>query len=80
MGHLIDRCDFIDVLEESVTTGGAVTVELIGGTRFTDRVRDVTTQDGTDYAEFRNHATVAVDDILSCTRAQPLETSYAGKH
>jgi Rho-binding antiterminator len=79
MGHLIDRCDFVDVLEESVTTGGAVAVELIGGTRFIDRVRDVYTMDGVDYAEFKDHATVAVPDILAITRAQPFVPSYAGK-
>jgi hypothetical protein len=79
MGHLIDRCDFVDVLEESVTTGGPVVVELIGGTRFVDHVRDVYTREGVDYAEFKDHAHVAVADILNVGRAQPFETSYAGK-
>jgi hypothetical protein len=79
MGHLIDRCDFVDVFEESVTTGGAVMVELEGGTRFVDHVRDVYTREGVDYVEFKDHAHVALPDILACWRAQPLETSYAGK-
>ena len=79
MGHIIDRCDFVDVLEEAVTTRGTVHVELVGGTRFVDHVRDVITEGGQDYAIFKDHATVNVSDILNCTRAQPHEPSYAGK-
>jgi hypothetical protein len=80
MGHIIDRCDFIDVLEESVTTGRAVSVNVVGGAHFVDHVRDVITENGVDYAIFKDHATVALRDILNCTRAEPLEPSYSGKH
>jgi len=80
MGHIIDRCDFIDVLEEAVTTGHAVRVDLAGDTHFVDHVRDVVTENGAEYVIFKDHATVALRDILDCRRAQPLEPSYAGKH
>src|SRR4051812_15567172 len=55
MGHLIDRCDFIDMLEESVTTGGKVAVSLHDGQHFVDQVNDVVTQEGQDWAVFQEH-------------------------
>ena len=76
MGHKVDRCDFIDVLEESVTTGKNVAVSLRGGQHFIDRVRDVVTQDGEDWAIFRDHAWVSVSDIEECIRAQPRDATY----
>ena len=64
-----DRCDILDVLEESVTTGRTVAVELTGGKQFVDLVRDVVTSGGEDFAEFKDHGRMAVNDIRSATRA-----------
>ena len=44
MGHLMDRCDVIDVLESSVKLQQAVTVELRNGGKFVDRAKDVVTE------------------------------------
>lgn len=71
MGQSIDRCDIIDLLEESVTTGRQVVVSTSGGLKFTDRVRDVTTESGEDWVEFRDHERMPVSDIQDCARAQP---------
>jgi hypothetical protein len=79
MGHQVGRCDFIDVLEESVATGRNVAVSLRGGQHFIDMVRDVVTQNGEDWAVFRDHAWVAVSDIEDCERAQPRDASYDQK-
>ena len=69
MEEKFDRCDIIDYLEESVTTGRSVAVELQGGRQFIDRVSEVVTTGGEDYAEFKNHGRLAVTEIRSCTRA-----------
>ena len=71
MGQNIGRGDFIDVLEESVSRGHNVAVSLRGGQHFIDRVRDIVSQDGEDWAIFRDHAWVSVSDIEDCMRAQP---------
>lgn len=76
MRYKADRCDFIDVLEESVATGRNVAVGLRGGQYFIDRVRDVVTQDGEDWAVFRDHAWVAVSDIEECIRARPRDATH----
>ena len=76
MGHLIDRCDFIDMLEESVTTGGKVAVSLHDGQQFVDQVNDVITQEGQDWAVFQEHDWVKVNDIDDCARAEPREPTY----
>jgi hypothetical protein len=65
-----NRCDILDVLEESVTTGRTVAVELTGGAHFVDLVRDVVTSGGEDFAEFKQHGRLAVTEISSCTRAE----------
>jgi hypothetical protein len=71
MGHEYkNRCDFIDVLEESVTTGRPVSVTLRGGQHFNDHVRDVVTERGEDFAIFRDHERIAVTDISSCVRGE----------
>jgi hypothetical protein len=69
MSHQIDRCDFIDMLEESAVTGLPVSVRLKNGDHFVDRVRDVVTHEGTDSALFREHGQVPVDEIRDCVRA-----------
>jgi transcriptional antiterminator Rof (Rho-off) len=79
MGHLMDRCDVLDVLEESVTLRRPVTVELKGGGHFVDQARDVITADHQEWVEFRDHAQVAVADIAFCAPAEPHEPSYASK-
>jgi transcriptional antiterminator Rof (Rho-off) len=79
MGHLMDRCDVIDVLEESVTLRRPVTVELKGGRHFVDQPRDVVTADHQDWVQFREHEQVAVEDIAFCAPAEPVEPSYSGK-
>lgn len=79
MAHIEDRCDVIDLLEESVVTGRPVQVELRGGRRFVDHVRDVITENGEDWACFRAHERVPVSDIVFCARAEPRDASYAGK-
>jgi hypothetical protein len=71
MGHLLDRCDIIDLLEEAALSGRAVTVELRGDRRFVDQVRDVVTRDGDDFALFENHQSIPVGDIHFCARAEP---------
>jgi Rho-binding antiterminator len=67
----LERCDFLDVLEESSITGRNVAVTLLGGEFFLDGVKDVVTQDGEDWAVFRDHAWVAVSDIEGCIPARP---------
>jgi hypothetical protein len=64
-----DRCDILDVLEESVTTGRTVAVEVAGGGQFVDLVREVVTTGGEDFAEFKDHGRLPVNDIRSATRA-----------
>jgi hypothetical protein len=76
MGHLMDRCDVLDVLEEGVVTGRAVTVELDNDKQFVDEVRDVATTDGEDWAVFKAHGTVRVNDIRFCARAEPRDSTY----
>jgi hypothetical protein len=72
MGQLIDRGDIIDILEESVTTGWAVAVEMRGGKQFIDRVRDVITTGGEDFVEFREQGRYGVSEIVNCARGQPI--------
>ena len=64
-----ERCDILDVLEESVTTGRTVAVELSGGKQFVDLVREVITTGGEDFAEFKDHGRLSVNEIRSATRA-----------
>ncbi|HVX94146.1 MAG TPA: hypothetical protein VHK47_04465 [Polyangia bacterium] len=73
MSHQIERCDFIDMLEEAAKMHRPVAVTLVGQTRFADDVRDVVTEDGEDYAEFRDHGRVALTDILECAWTGPAE-------
>ena len=79
MSHNVERCDFIDMLEESAKMHRTVAVTLRGDTHFSDDVRDVVTEAGEDYALFRDHGRVAVSDILDCVWTAPREASYDGK-
>jgi hypothetical protein len=68
MGHNIDSCDVLDILEESVVRQQPVAIHLQGGKQFTDQVKDVVTEDGADYVDFRDHGRMAVADIRSAAR------------
>lgn len=65
----LGRCDFLDVLEEAAVRHTPVGVTLRSGETFLDRVRDVSTEDGVDWAVFEVHPRVAVAQIKACTRA-----------
>ena len=60
------RCDFLDVLEESVTIQKPVSVTLRDGKSFTDQVRDVVTEQGEDYVNFAAQGRVPVTQIERC--------------
>jgi len=60
------RCDFLDVLEESVTIQKPVTVELRDGKSFTDQVQDVVTESGEDFVNFAAQGRVPVTQIKRC--------------
>jgi len=80
MGHLIDRCDVIDILESSVKLRQAVTVELKNGGKFVDRAKDVVTEpDGPEWVQFHDHDRVIVDDIAFCAPVEPRSSSYDTK-
>jgi Rho-binding antiterminator len=79
MSHLIERCDFIDMLEESAKMRRELAVTLRGQTHFADSVRDVVTEAGEDYAIFRDHGRVAVREILDCVWTAPREVTYDSK-
>lgn len=65
----LGRCDFIDVLEEAAIRHTPVGIELRGGESFIDRVADVVTEEGVDWAVFEAHPRVPVVQIKACTRA-----------
>jgi hypothetical protein len=71
MGYPLDRCDFLDVLEEAAVLHRPVEVELRAGTIFKDRVRDVVTEGGEDFALFEEHARIPLSEIADCHRAPP---------
>lgn len=77
--HTFNRSDIIDMLEESAVSGRTIEVELRSDKKFVDHVREVVTRDGEDWAVFRAHEPVAVTHIHRCSRAEPWDTTYAGK-
>jgi transcriptional antiterminator Rof (Rho-off) len=79
VGHILDRCDLIDVLEESVRLRRKLVVELKGGRQFVDEARDVVTEEHEEWAVFRAHERVRVADISFCGPAEHPEPSYRGK-
>lgn len=79
MSHKVERCDFIDMLEESAKMHRTIAVKLRGDTRFADSVRDVVTEAGEDYVLFRDHGRVAVSDILDCVWTAPRPATYDPK-
>ncbi len=79
MGHTVNQCDFVDVLEESAVGGTEVLIDLRHGGQFTDVVRDVVTEGGQDFAVFRAHGRMAMHTISDARRAHPREPTYEGK-
>ena len=79
MSHLVERCDFIDMLEESAKMHRPIAVTLRGDTHFSDDVRDVVTEEGGDYVVFRAHGRVPVSEILDCVWTGPRDDSYDSK-
>jgi transcriptional antiterminator Rof (Rho-off) len=77
---LIERCDLIDMREESVRLHRPLVVELKDGRSFTDRARDVITEaSGDEWVVFRHHDRLSLSDISSCRAAAPVEPTYRGK-
>ena len=79
MSHLVDSCDFIDMLEESAKMHRSVVVTLSGGARFEDTVRDVVTEDGQDFVLFHDHGRYPARDVLDCVLPAPRSESYDSK-
>ena len=81
MGQALDTGDIIDMLEESATTGLPVVVSTNDGRQFTDRVADVVTENGQDFAEFQDNPRLAVKEILHCAPAEgtAAQASYDDK-
>ncbi|MBV9921986.1 MAG: hypothetical protein JOY78_14185 [Pseudonocardia sp.] len=79
MSHVIERCDVLDVLEESARLHRQVSVQLKNGRHFVDQARDVVTAEDGEWAVFREHDRVLIDDISSCGPTEPPGTSYRGK-
>jgi hypothetical protein len=79
MSHKVERCDFIDMLEESAKMHRPIAVTLRGDIHFAETVRDVVTEAGEDYALFRAHGRVAVREILDCVWTAPRSDSYDAK-
>ena len=59
----MDKCDFIDVLEEAVIRHSRVRVATRGDRLFIDRVFDVTTEGGVDFAVFAESGRIPLKDL-----------------
>ena len=64
----VGSCSFIDLLEEAVLRRSTVAVHLKDGSTFIDRVQDVATDRGAEWAVFEEHETVRTSEIASMTR------------
>lgn len=71
----LGRCDFLDVLEESVLMRARVQVILMDDTHFEDRITDVLTRDGREVVYFAGHEPVELRQIAAITR-EPLPHTY----
>lgn len=67
----VGPCDFIDVLEEAVLRQRPVAVQLRAGETFIDQMLDVVTEAGREFAVFRSHARVPVNQIAAVSRSEP---------
>ena len=79
MGHIVEKCDFLDVLEEAAVLGTEVLVDLRDGGHFKDGVREVITENGQDFALFKAHGRLPVHTLSAARRAAPRIDSYEGK-
>ncbi len=70
----LGRCDFLEVLEESVLMRAELEVELSDGAIFRDRLLDVRTESGLDVAVFETHPPAAVGDVIAVTRERIVHT------
>lgn len=75
----IDRCDFLDVLEEAAHFHRPVQIELRDGQRFTAEVRDVVTDAGEDFVVLADRGRVPVSRIVRCASTLSHETGYDAK-
>ncbi|HXI56981.1 MAG TPA: hypothetical protein VNO55_13030 [Polyangia bacterium] len=79
MSHNIDRCDFIDMFEESEKLRRPIRVTVPGDRHFTDLVKQVITEQGQDFVLFRDHGRIPVTDVLDCVFAEPPRQGYDTK-
>ena len=79
MGHQVDRCDFLDVFEEAAVQKSAVLIQLTDGRHLTDRVRDVVTEDGEDFAVLESYGRLPLQAVSNAQRAEVREATYEGK-
>ena len=79
MGHQLDSCDFMDVLEEAAVGKSSVIIDLRGGGHFTDQVRDVVTENGENIAVFAAQGRVPLSGIANARRAEVPQATYDGK-
>lgn len=70
----LGRCDFLDVLEESVLMKARTRVELIDGTVFEDRIRDVVTREGHEEIRFEGRDAVRLRDVAAIERPEIAHT------
>jgi hypothetical protein len=69
MTHRLDRCDILDILEESIVMRTPVVVVLANDHTFEDRVKDIVAQDGEDHIVFAVHGTTPLRKIATARRA-----------
>jgi len=77
MGHRIDRGDIIDMLEESITRGIPVGIELTDGKKFEDRVKSIDKVDDEDHVTFAQHDVIPLRQISTTARAVLPEEAHA---
>lgn len=71
----LGRCDFLDVLEESVLMRARVHVTLMDDTSFEDRITDVITKDGQEFVHFAGREPLELRQIATVSR-DPLQHTY----
>jgi len=79
MSHNVERCDFIDMLEESARMFIRTLAVTLRATRLFRSRPHVSPEQGEDFAVFRDHGRVPVSDILDCVWTAPRESTYDGK-
>lgn len=70
----LGRCDFLDVLEETILMKTEATIELVDGTVFLDRIVDLRTEGGDDVVHFGRHSVIPVGDIAAVERGELART------